>query len=521
MNNEFENNINIEDFENDIEYDVQDSTIFSDDSEQKPLLKVNEFEYGYPVDSSINKFTQESKYVREVLNNPLARKDFYIDSVESLLTDFNILKEFIDIHSEYQNKRHGILENYYEGKNVAILHFENRRRQKNKSDNRVITPFARTIVDTHVGYTFSNNINIQDSDKKTLEFVNNLFNKTKLNSHNKRLATDMFKFGHAYEINYRNKKGKNIVKTMSVYNTFMIYTNDLEKEPICGVHYILRKDNIDITLYFDDFILYLDTIDLKIWNSINEFPEVNEESIGFNGFGGVPIIEFKLNDEKLSVFEPVISLIDAHDAIMSDIINVSNDTPDALLKIKGVLSQQSLNALNSSAMKDANAVYLEPGTTPNGDAYSEVDASYMTSNYDVNANKTITDMLSDLIYTQSSTPNFSDDSFGSATSGIVMQYRLYGTETVAEITQTQFKEGLIVRYELWANLYKLLKDVKYGNVDISQLDFVFVENVPVNIFERFDAIVKAGGKISNETLLSYLPNTDYKTEMNRLNEQNY
>lgn len=512
-------------YDNNIEFDYSDSSLFSEEPitqneeiEEQQYLKVNEFERDINT-GNYNKFTEESKYVREILNNPYARMTFRASDEYVLFDDFNIIKNFIDIHSNYQNKRSAILQNYYEGKNTAILYFNNRRRQVNKSDNRIITPFARKIVETHVAYSFSNEIKINDSNKKVDAFVNTLFNRTQLNAHNKRLATDVLTFGHAFEINYRNKRGKNILKNLSVYNTFVIYTDDLEEEPICAVYYTITKKHINITLYFSDYIIYLNDIPLSTYDTITEFPDIDEENIGFNGFGGVQIIEYKNNDEKLSVFEPVISLIDAHDSIMSDIINVSNDTPDALLKIKGVLSKKSLSAFNSSVMKDSNAIYLEPGETPDGSNYSEVDASYMTSNYDVNANKIITDILKDLIYTQSNTPNFSDSSFGSVTSGIVMQYRLYATETVAEITQTSFKEGLAMRYMLWSRLYTFLKDTTYSNLDVDQLLFIFVENVPVNIFERIDAIVKNGGKISNKTLLEYLPNSDYETEIKRLKEE--
>lgn len=516
VNNDYENDILL-----DSDVSLFDSEPLEDTSQQpdQKILKVNEFERDInSYSSKVSKYTEESRYVRDILNNPLAKFDFTASSVQEILDNPKLLTDYIKLHNKTVNNRHKVLEAYYEGKNVSILYFKNRRKQRNKSDVRVVSPFASVIVDTQLSYSFSNNIKIEDKNKVNIDFINELFNSNTLNVHNKNLALDCLIFGHAFEINFVNKKGINKLKKLSVYNTFIIYSDDLENEPLCAVYYTIKNGKVNITLYFDEIILTYDNVDLEELEKLEELP-LSEEFIQLNAFNKVQVIEYLNNDNKMSAFESVISLIDAHDAIMSDIINVSNDTPDSLLKIKGVLSKESLEALNTSLMSEANALYLEGATSPDNSRYTETDAEYMKNNYDVTANKVIIDTLENLIFSLSKTPNFSDSSFGTLTSGVAMQYRLYTTETAADKIQNKFKEGLAERFNMWAFLFNVLKNPKYSNLNLNTLNFKFVENVPVNVFERIEFLQKAGAKFSNETLLSYIPDLDVELEKTRLKNQ--
>jgi len=456
-----------------------------------------------------------NKKVQDILYSEEANKVFQYTSIEDLLEDPDRLLEMINQHEEYQVPRLKILNDYFLGNNWAILNRDDRK--NNKSDHRATHNFARYISQFIQGYMSGVPIKVdtdehsdrisdeleedipkEESSKPLLDDIIEINDKNDANSLNSELILDLSKYGRAYELVYRDLDDNDRLVLLDVMKTFTIHDVGFSDKSIGAVYYDddPREDG------GRNIILYSDTMRYDIRDTGDNIV-IEEEQPHF--YNEVPIIEYSNNRFRQGDYETVIPLIDLYDSAQSDTANYMTDFNDAILAFSGNLDGGGFDTQQIQDLLDMGLLFLGDGVNADG-SRSPLSAEYLIKQYDVNGTEAYKKRLEEDIHKFSNTPNLNDSSFGGQQTGVAMKYKLFGLEQSRAIKEQLFKKGLSKRYRLINSLRRYLREPNYDYID--EISFTFTANLPESEEAELQAFYQAGGKLSNETLLSTLSFVD-------------
>ena len=124
--------------------------------------------------------------------------------------------------------------------------------------------------------------------------------------------------------------------------------------------------------------------------------------------------------------------------------------------------------------------------------------------------------LERLIYQTSMVANLSDETFGSAASGVALAYKLQAMSNLALTFDRKIEKSLRKRYKLFCSL-----STNVANPDAwRDMEFKMARNLPRNIQEETAVAAQAEGLVSKRTqleLLSYVP--DPAVELERMEKE--
>src|SRR5699024_6238338 len=244
-------------------------------------------------------------------------------------------QEMVEEHRTVQRPRLEELRDYYKGNNRAILK-DKRRKEEHLADHRATHNFAKYVSQFIQGYMVGVPIKTVYNEDAVDDFILDMNQKNDADAHNSELVLDQSIYGRAYELLYRNKDDETRFTVMDVLNTFVIYDETVERNPIAGVRYVFNritgKELIFLYMETNNYIFEVGADGLVL-------AEVDEgrSNPDINPFQGVPIVEYENNNFRQGDFEDVLSLIDLYDSAQSDTGNYMQDFNDALLKIVGDL----------------------------------------------------------------------------------------------------------------------------------------------------------------------------------------
>lgn len=348
---------------------------------------------------------------------------------------------------------------------------------------------------------------------------------------NSELFLDATRFGRAFEYIYRGEDDIEHSVVFSPLETFVIYSLDVDPQPIMAVRYhlieLVDDDNKTVSQYrietwtADQYTLYKLT-------DIDGVMLVDEQTMIY----AFPIIEYKNNQFRIGDFENVVPLIDLYDAAQSDTANYMTDLNDAMLVIKGDIDTllQGSNMLNGidpnddeaakklaqdkldmvKSMKDANLLLLKSGVSMTGQQTS-VDANYIHKEYDVTGTEKYKERLAHDIHKFSHTPDLTDENFAGNASGVAMKYKVLGTIELASTKRKAFEVGLYKRYKTIEQLETLSSSGM--KTEANTIKFVFTDNMPTDDVATIVQLVSAGVQLPQQYLAQYLPNVQDPTEI--------
>lgn len=420
---------------------------------------------------------------------------YRLGSIDDLTKE--VLEQIVQHHYDVQRPRLKTLEEYYKGENVNILTGQ-RRKEKHLADNRATHNFARYVSQFIQGYLVGNPVKTEYPEDDIEELIVDLNRHNNEAAHNSDLALDQSIFGRAYEMVYRNEQDEVRYTQLSSLDTFVIYDMTVECRPLAGVRRIENQftDEVYILVYTDKHI--------HVYN-LNEGREVTLSETHDHHFGEVPIIEYENNKYRQGDFEDVLSLIDLYDAAQSDTANYMQDLNDAMLKIAGNLD---IDLEQAKEMRDANILMLQ--TTPSeGMAQQRADADYIYKKYDVQGTEAYKDRLFNNILLFTSIPNLLDEEGMTAQSGEALKMKLFALSQKRATKERMFEKALRQRYTLINNIMELASEATF---DPDHITFSFTENLPSMINKELEWFTKAGGVLSQETLINNLSFVDNAQE---------
>lgn len=408
-----------------------------------------------------------------------------------------VVAEFIEQHKLLLPK-YIESKNMYEG-NHDILYEEDK--EQFKPDNRLVSNFARYIVDISEGYFIGVPVKVNHEDKNVDEAVNNFRKRSDMADNESELSKLAAIYGHSYEYLYQNEGGL----TYAIYSTpldvFVVYDDTIAQKPLFAVRYT----------YDDEGILDGELVDSthRYVLSSNDGGEVSIGDETQHYYGEVPIIEYIQNEERQSVFENVKTLINQYNRVLSEKANDSEYFADSYIKILGAeLDETSLQTLRDSRIINlsgdgANDVIVEFMNKPNADGLQE----------------NLLNRLTDLIYQLSLTPNMNDEAFGGNLSGVSMEFKLQGMKNMAINKERKFQSAMSRRYRmifaLPTNIQPSLKD------EWMNLTYTFTRNIPRNLEVESETMSKLEGVVSKRTQLRVSSLVDdVEEELRMMEEEN-
>ena len=426
----------------------------------------------------------------------------YTDA-EKLINNTDDLEEMITHHQTYQKPRLKELRDYYKGDNVSILDADTgkRRLEEHLADNRATHNFAKYVSQFIQGYMMGVPLKTSYPDEKIDEQLRDINRVNDADEHNSELVLDQSIYGRAYELVYRSQDDEVKFTVSDVLDTFVIYDDTVEQLPIAAVRYISSQFEEDVKVH-----LYTDSLE-KIYsmNDTGDLKPVDEKQ---HFFEGVPVVEYTNNKYRQGDFEDVLTLIDLYDNAQSDTANYMQDLNDAMLKIVGNLD---IDVEEAKEMKDNNILMLQTEPNLNG-AQQQADADYIYKQYDVQGTEAYKDRIFNNILLFTSIPNLLDDTSAGQQSGEAIKMKLFALSQKRATKERLFKKALRERYTLINTIETKAQNKPF---DVNEISITFTENLPSMIDKELEWFTKAGGQLSNATLvdqLSFVENAEEEIE---------
>lgn len=404
---------------------------------------------------------------------------------------------------EKQLPRFKKLKKYYLGEHDIL----SKQRSKNKPNYKPVCNHAKDIADTSTGYFMGNTISYSNSEDTDIDELLIAFDNAEVDESDHDNALDMAIYGVAYEYVYA-RENENIldIKSLEVENTFIVYDDSIEQQPLFGVYYFKRKENKADTETYQAVIMTKQFV-YSIVLEGKEKGVISDKPVPHN-MGDIPIIEYKNNKYSIGDFEQQIGLIDSYNSLTANRINDKEQFIDSILVLYGARlgddEEESIKAMESLA--EHKLLELHP----------EARAEYLSKTLNENEVETLRNAVKQDIYTFSHIPNLTDENFAGNSSGVAMEFKLLGLEMITKIKQRYYVKGLKKRIKLFANYLGLTQIA----IDANSIIPHFSRSLPKNLLEISQIVSNLDGKVSQETLLSQIPFVeDPMSEIEKVNEE--
>lgn len=403
------------------------------------------------------------------------------------------LAEFVDRHKQMVRNRYKPLQDAYTSDHEILYR---KPKPDFKPDNRIVANFAKYIVDTMNGFFLGNPIKIIADDDKVSEYVNYIDQYNDQDDNNAELSKICDIYGKGYEMYYTDEEAELCITYLDPMDAFMIFDESIVERPQFFIRYYTGSDKVERGSISDnENVRYFQTTGGYIWTSDWE-PHY---------FKGVPATEYVENAERQSIFEPVLSMINAYDNAISEKANDVDYFADAYLKVLGAKLQDG----DLQFIRDKRVVNFP------GDDVDKIVAEFMDKPSGDGTQENLLDRLERLIFQISMVANISDENFVGS-SGIALKYKLQAMSNLEKTKERKFISGMNRRY-------KLLFGHPASKVPADswvQLHYQFTPNIPANLLEESQIAGNLAGITSQETQLKVVSAVDnVKQEIEQIKKE--
>lgn len=404
----------------------------------------------------------------------------------------NTVDKYIGYHQDML-RRYAYLENLYKGFHDI---YKEPEKEAWKPDNRLAVNFPRYITDTFVGYAYGIPIKVSHTDETVSDAIREFENDNEISDHDAELVKKCCIYGHAFEYAYQDASTKTKLTSFTPQELFLVCDDTVKSKALFAVRYGRHgMDSANAGKIYGE-ILTPETIE--------HFDSGKKTEILPNPYGLIPVVEWRLNDERMGIFENVTGLIEAYNHVIGEKANDVEAFAEAYLAVIGseldedgmyrIRDNRLINIYGTNNAKDVLVQFLQK---PTADGTQE----------------NLLNRLEMLIYQISMVANISDESFGNASSGTALAYKLQAMSNMAAAFDRKIEKSIQKRYKLFCALSTNVPDPdSYRGVEIT-----FSRNLPKNQKEEAETAQQLSGIVSHETqlkVLSIVP--DPAEEMERI-----
>lgn len=406
-----------------------------------------------------------------------------------------LVKDMITKH-ETRLRRYDYLENLYKGFHDV---YNEPEKESWKPDNRLAVNFPRYITETFTGYGYGVPIKVTHPDEVVNEAIQTFAKDNELSDHEAEMVKKCCIYGHAFEYIYQNEDTKTKVSSCTPKECFVVYDDTVAGRALFAIKYGYRYDENGANKTMFGQILSRELIE--------DFYGDKKTEISDNPYGLIPVVEWRLDDERIGLYEEVAGLIEAYNHTIGEKANDVDAFAEAYLAIMGaklddeevyrIRDDRLINIYGTDNAKDILVQFLQK---PSADGTQE----------------NLLSRLEKLIYETSMVANISDETFGNATSGTALAYKLQAMSNLALAFDRKIDKSIRKRYKVWSTL-----STNVSNPDAYiDIDVQMTRNIPKNITEEVQTAAQLSGIVSKETQLSVLSIVpDAQAEMAKIEEE--
>lgn len=394
-----------------------------------------------------------------------------------------ILAKLIEKHRAEQS-RFDKLRKYYIGEHNILIR---PKTATGAANNKIVANHAKYIVDMCQSYLAGNAVTYAASEDYDIEPLKNMYLEQDIASLDSDLVKDMSIYGRAYELIYSNEQSRPRSVKLSPQNTFVCYSQSAAAKSLFGVYYY-KKYNLDgyctgtVCRVYDDANVY------EYAGLLDSYSGMTLKNRSPHYFSGVPIIEYRNNEERQGDFEQLISLIDAYNLLQSDRVNDKEQFVDSFL----LLTEIDIDSEQARKLREERILM----------GYEGAEAKYLSKVLSEADIKVLRDDLKNDIHKLSHVPDLSDESFGNNLSGVAIKYKLLGFEQHIKNKERNFARSLRERFRMYNGFLSLKSRME--TVPTHRVDIVFTYNLPANNLETAQMINQLNTMVTQETLLGQL-----------------
>lgn len=404
------------------------------------------------------------------------------------------LDEFIAKHKQEITTRYQKLHDAYVSDH-EILH--QKGKPPYKPDNRIVINFPKYIVDTINGFFIGNPIKVVPDDEAVSDYVEFLDQYNDQDDNNAELSKICSVFGSGFEMYYADDSGEQCITYLTPLEAFMVYDESIVERPLYFVRHYKDYNN-------DEYGSISNSYGVRNFKLSGGIRWLDEWTPHY--YDGVPATEYLENAERQSVFEPVLTAVNAYNKAISEKANDVDYFADAYLKILGA----QVDSEDIQFIRDNRVLNLT------GEDAEKIIAEFMDKPSSDTTQENLLNRLERLIFQISMVANISDENFG-ASSGIALRYKLQAMSNLAKTKERKFTSGMNRRY-------KLLFSHPTSKVPADswvKLHYQFTPNIPANLLEEAQIAAQMEGITSHETQLKVLSIVDnVQDELDKIEEEN-
>lgn len=369
------------------------------------------------------------------------------------LPDTRDLQDIIKRFECERKPRLARLKQYYDG-DTPIMR---RRRVQGAPNNRISCPYARYLVTMAAGYLAGSPIEYASTrQNETLRRLIASYSAANADNLDAELAVSASLFGVGVELIYLNEDIEPRMTTLDPLRSFVVYDETVAHKPCVGIYHRTARRGVGVGVEVNVFTrdtraryegASLDSL-VRVWDARHYM-------------GQVPMIEYWNDANERGDIEPVLSLLDAYDLLMSDRLNDKQEFADSLLVLTGVADISSDDGDARSLgrrLREDKALSL-----PDDGAKVE----WLTKQLNETDTQVLADALKAEIHKLAMVPDLSDKSFGGVQSGVAMNYKLHGLEQLVKIKERYFREGLRERLRVLAGMLALTRGEEFDPEEIT------------------------------------------------------
>lgn len=395
-----------------------------------------------------------------------------------------LIREAITLHT---NQLHQYREDYdyYVGKHKILTQSA---KQPGKPDHRIVVNFPKYIVDRYTSYFIGVPVKITSDDTNTNDFID-LFRMTNdMEDVEYEIAKTASIYGRAYAYLAQDENSETLMTYATPLEAFVVYDDTIFQRPLFSVYYSTNQTTGEFSGRYSTKEEIVDFIGDNS-SFVSDEPQINP-------YGGIPLIEIVENEERQSAFENVKTLIDSVNRTLSEKMNDVDSLADAYIKILGAeLDDNSL-----ATMRDSRIINME------GAAGKDIVVDFLAKPSGDETQENLLNRMQDLIFQIAMVANINDKNFGSATSGVSLQFKLQAMKDLAQAKERKLK----VAMKEWYKMIFKVQSIK-GKLPENawnQLDYKFTRNLPNNIADEATTAKILEGIVPKDIQLSVLSIVD-------------
>lgn len=418
-----------------------------------------------------------------------------------------IIKWYIENH-DTTKMREGV--RYYENENDIL-----RREQyavvdgvkvtdPDKPNNRIPHGWHKLLVDQKTAYLVGQPINFSADDKRLTEYINQYLGEDWDDVANE-LVKNASNKGVEWLLPFIDEEGEFDFIIIPGEQYIPIYEGTRQKKQIAGIRYYQIHVNGEESIraeFWDE-----NTVTFYIKQNgefiLDPFQEENPQSHFYYGtpgnmqgygWGRIPFIKFRNNEDEKSDLAYYKQLIDAFDNRVSDNQNNFDEIQELIYILKGY-EGQSLSEFTRN-IKQYKAINVDGEYAGVDTIQAEIPMTSIDSHLD---------RLRESIFTFGFGVDISSDKFGNSPSGIALKFLYSLLDMKSNTLERKFRKGI---QELLWFLCEYLSISGKGQYDYKSVDFTFKRSMMVNELEQSQIAQQSKGIISDKTIIANHPWVD-------------